>query len=101
MQIVVSRDAPAQLQAPDAFDRFAVVAGPGVGLDLQRALEGIARIEDGTHAWVFPMAVRKLAGRANDQAWNEAFDAMLAFAAGRGWLASDGAIRAHIEVLEG
>lgn len=100
MEIVVSRDAPAQLSAPDVFDRFSVVAGPGLGPDLQRALEGIARIEGGTHAWVFPEAVRRLAARPDDRAWNDGFDAMLAFAADRGWLASDGAIRAHVDVGE-
>ncbi|MDN2581202.1 hypothetical protein [Aquibium sp. ELW1220] len=101
MEIVVSRETPVQLQAPDAFDRFSVVVGSGVGPDLQQALEGIARIEGGTHAWVFPQAVRRLAARATDKAWNDGFDAMLAFAADRGWLASDGAIRAHIDVREG
>ena len=100
MEIVVSRDAPAQIQAPDAFGRFAVVVEPGVGPDLQRTLEGTARTEGGTHARVFPQAVRRLASRANDRAWNDAFDVMLAFAVGRGWLASDSAIRAHIEVRE-
>ncbi len=101
MEIVVSRNASAQLQAPDAFGRFAIVVGLGLGLDLQQALEGNARIEGGTPARLFPQAVRRLAARANDRAWNDGFDAMLAFAADRRWLASDGAIRRHIDAREG
>ncbi|WP_187970602.1 hypothetical protein [Aquibium microcysteis] len=100
MEIVVSRAAPVRLQAPDAFDRFSVAVGSGGAPGLQKALDGIARIDGGTHAWVFPQAVRRLAGRKSDEAWNARFDAMLAFAADRGWLASDGAIRAHIDVRE-
>lgn len=97
MEIVVSNDTPAQLEAPDEFGRFAIVVRSGA----VRNLDGIARIEGGTHAWVSPQAVRKLAAREDDPAWNERFDAMLAFAADRGWLASNGAIRAHIDFREG
>ena len=101
MEIVVSNDTPEQLEAPDEFGRFAIVVSSGAVRNLDGALEGIARIEDGTHAWVSPQAVRKLAAREDDPAWNGRFDAMLAFAADRGWLASDGAIRAHIDFREG
>jgi hypothetical protein len=50
---------------------------------------------DGDHAWLDAGALR--AAGDGSQAWVTAFDAMLAYAAGKGWTSEDGArVRAHI-----
>jgi hypothetical protein len=55
------------------------------------------RLEDG-HAWIATEAVVELAGDAVDDAWRAGFDAMLAYARDKGFLAEDGSeIRAHLE----
>ncbi|MGP0108959.1 MAG: hypothetical protein ACLPR9_08865 [Acidimicrobiales bacterium] len=53
---------------------------------------------------VSPAAVRRLAtevaleeGRPLDPGWEAGFGGMLEYAAGKGWIADDGAVRAHVE----
>jgi hypothetical protein len=68
------------LHDPDDFASFAVV---------------VSRSE---HAHVAADTIRELAGeRADDPAWAEQFAQMLEYAERHGWIASDGAVRAHIE----
>ena len=53
---------------------------------------------DGEHAWIGTDAVVALAGDAADDEWRAGFDAMVAYARDKGFLAEDGtAIRAHLE----
>ena len=50
------------------------------------------------HAYVSPATVRELAAaRAEDPAWVEQFDGMVAYAQSKGWVRDDGAIRAHVD----
>ena len=46
---------------------------------------------------VDPVALRALAGPAADEAWDEGFAGMCAYAAGKGWVEPDGGVLAHIE----
>jgi hypothetical protein len=46
---------------------------------------------------VDPVALRALAGPAADEAWDERFLEMRAYAAGKGWVEPDGGVLAHIE----
>ena len=45
---------------------------------------------------VDPVALRALAGPAADEAWDEGFAGMCAYAAGKGWVEPDGGVLAHI-----
>ena len=48
--------------------------------------------------WVQQAWLRDQAGRYTDAAWMAGFDAMVAYARGKGWVTpGNGAIRAHIE----
>jgi hypothetical protein len=68
-----------QLREPDDFKAFSVA------------------VIEPEHAWVGPDALRELAGdRASDPKWLEQLDGMLAFAASKGWVREDGAVRAHL-----
>lgn len=63
---------------------------------------GIGQLVGDAEALVSVAAVRRLADRAADQAWNEGFSAMLDYARSRGWLTEDGSqIRAHLEHAPG
>ena len=90
------------LEDPDEFTRFSVaLEGPGDPAPVLAA-SGIGRLrDDGEHVVVDPAALRALAGPAADEAWDEGFSGMCAYAAGKGWVEADGAIQAHIERPDG
>ena len=98
MIIQVQRGYRVALLEPDDTRRFMMTVPISADhSQLEEALRGIAEI-DGTHAWVSECWVRTTSGRQASTDWNEAFDAMLAFARRKGWIRpADGAIRAHVE----
>ena len=54
--------------------------------------------ERDNHLWMDIALVRELAGDAADTAWEERFEAMLAFAADHGWIDDAGnRVEAHIQ----
>jgi hypothetical protein len=96
-------EAAVSLRQPDEFTRFSVaLAGEDDAAegDLARVVEtsGLGRLAaDGEHVVVDPVALRALAGPAADEAWDEGFAGMCAYAAGKGWVEPDGGVLAHIE----
>jgi len=95
-------DATVSLRQPDEFTRFSVaVEGEGDLADVV-AQSGLGRLAaDGEHVLVDPVALRALAGPAADEAWDEGFAGMCAYAAGKGWVDPDGGVLAHIEPGQG
>jgi hypothetical protein len=95
----------AVLHQPDACDAFSVdVVGEGSEDALVAALarSGLGRLTaDGIHVAVDPGALRRLAGPAVTPGWEDGFEGMCAYAAAKGWVEADGAIRAHIERPDG
>jgi hypothetical protein len=79
------------------FTRFAVaLEGEGDLAEVVRQ-SGLGHLRvDGQHVVVDPVALRALAGPAADEAWEEGFSGMVAYAAGKGWV-EDGGVVAHIE----
>ena len=101
MLIVIDlTEARVHLREPDEFSRFSVaLEGEGDRRALERVLDdsGLGRLrDDGAHVVVDPAAVRALAGPAADEAWEEGFSGMCAYAASKGWTEDDGVV-AHIE----
>jgi hypothetical protein len=91
-----SRPAAITLREPDDFKAFKLVRR-GAG-ELAGAIAEVGRVDGEDHAYVRPDAVRALAGaRGRDAGWQESFAAMLDYAGQHGWIADDGAIRAHVE----
>src|ERR1035437_8076732 len=120
MEVVVDLGtAGVALHQPDDMQRFAVRAvspqtdnGAADGqaataLDsLAAALRehDIGRVDPDGNVFIPPDTVRTLAARAASNAggqlpaeWETNFASMLEFAASKGWIASDGAMAAHIE----
>lgn len=59
-------------------------------------LGDLGRIE-GEHAWLDIDQLRALSPLAGDQAWNDGFDATMAYAGSKGWLNDSGTeVRAHL-----
>lgn len=95
-----SRPTRVALADPDVFDRLAViVAGGGSREELARATADIGGLDhDGEHLFVARGALRSLAGeRAVSAAWMEGFDAMIEYAESKGWVDSEGRVRAHVQ----
>ncbi|WP_354699683.1 hypothetical protein DSM112329_05404 [Paraconexibacter sp. AEG42_29] len=77
--------------------------GPEIDAALRAARAG-ALGPDQQHVLVDVAALRRLAveAGASSPQWNAGLDAMLSYAAGRGWLSADGAaIQAHVEFATG
>lgn len=109
MRITVDPTAasPAELVDRDEFTAFdlAVPAGTSVA-DLSAVLGSVGELdaqgEDVTaaHVWVSTSWLRDTAHAEGAEAgWDEQFEAMLAYAQGKGWVRG-GALRAHV-VLQG
>lgn len=88
------------LAEPNDFSRFSVAVegeGPDEAVTDIISTSGLGRLlPDGTQVAVDPQALRALAGSTTPE-WDEGFEAMCAYAAGKGWVEADGAILAHIE----
>ncbi len=115
MDVVV--DLPGGRVGLEAWDQLTslsvqVVGGPAGGPDavaeagLTEALAaaGVARVDGAGDALLPPHVLRHLAavgasaqGRDLGTAWDEGFAGMVAYAAGKGWIDDDGAVRAHVE----
>jgi hypothetical protein len=90
--------ATVSLVQPDEFTRFSVVVEGEGDLAQVVAQSGLGSVAaDGEHVVVDPRALRTLAGPAADEAWDEGFAGMCAYAAGKGWVEPDGGVLAHIE----
>lgn len=100
MIIEVDLHLGARVLQPDLLTAFSVSAettdnslvGPAMGAAGHQC-------EDAEHVWVSAEWVRQSVVGVVDQDWGSGFDAMLEFAASKGWLNESGShIKAHIEV---
>lgn len=63
---------------------------------------GIELTDDGSHGYIEPAAITRLAGTAADgPEWQDGFRRMLAYASEKGWADETGRIRAHAEWQHG
>ena len=88
-----------RLDDPDNFRAFKVTAPKGMDANaLVAALKPVGRPGEGETSWIDEAALRNLAGRADDKAWNDQVTGMIDYAHRSGWIdPATGAIRAHIE----
>lgn len=90
------------LRDPSDFAHFSVaLEGSGDVATVVRG-SGLGHLaDDGEHVAVDPAALRALAGPAADEAWDEGFAGMCAYAASKGWVDAGGGLLAHIERGDG
>jgi hypothetical protein len=90
--IIRSTDGEPEVLDADDLQRLHVELTPGHGLGRLGEI-------DGDHAWLAIDALRRAgAVSASSPDWADRFDAMIDYAAGKGWLDPSGAsVRAHIE----
>jgi hypothetical protein len=92
MIIRLASNGEATLEEEFDFSRFVVIAKNIVH---KRDLECGAIDPDGRHVWIDKNWLS--AKGPKDRHWVEGVDNMISFAERKGWLDSDGRIRAHIE----
>ena len=86
-----------RLREADDFGRFHIEAD-GDRHDVLRALGAEARLGRTHHLWWSLGAVRRLAPPGAGEDWWRRFDAMMAWAAGRGWIDDAGThVQVHVE----
>lgn len=66
-------------------------------IDPENFKEFSVDVKSADHAWVEQSTLESLAGQlAQEPDWQQGLKGMLKYAASQGWVASNGAIRAHI-----
>lgn len=96
--LVTSDPAAVTIEQTEDLKSLAVWASSGVvpGLDGILRAHGVGSF-DGAHAWLDVDALRA-AGPSADHAWHNNFDAMVRYAAKRGWMSADErTVRAHYD----
>jgi hypothetical protein len=96
--------AAGRCQVRDANDLKSLsvqVSEPASPEQLTRALGPLGppdRLAEIDHVWIVIDALRAASGRADDPEWSSQFDAMVAYAASKGWVdGTDELVRAHVE----
>jgi hypothetical protein len=101
VQVDLGATPPAvSLEEPEDCKRFhvAVVNGRDATMVFGALVDAAAGRLEGDDAWIAVDAVRRLAAGRVGPGWDADFDAMLAFAASKGWLdPTGGSIQAHVE----
>lgn len=97
VRVAMGSDGPSVvLDDVGTFTALHVAAEPTLADELDAALGDLGAF-DGTHAWLVPAGLERLAGAAADDEWRAGLDATLAYAEANGFLAENGAVRAHVE----
>lgn len=98
MEVHLSPGSLPRLEQVEDLRRFSLVVAGDAALLPRLAEEQQGRIEFAgeEHAWVSTAWLIGAAGRVSPE-WRQGFDAMLAFAASKGWVREEPpAIRAHV-----
>jgi hypothetical protein len=83
----------------DDLKRFSVRAADQSDPNaLSQTLAPLGHFDADNNAWIDIAALRTASGRSDDPGWTTQYDAMVAYAASKGWVNESGtAIRAHLE----
>jgi hypothetical protein len=82
------------LEGIDELHTFEARAACTLAL-VDRAVEGAGRRESVSHLWI-DKGWLIANGRPDDLRWRSAVEAMIAYAASKGWVSPNGEIRAHL-----
>lgn len=85
---------------PTVFNRLEVLVDPQPAARLEQAIARIGLREDADHVRLPPSILRFLSGHAGETDWEAGFGAMLAYATSKGWVDSQGHVRAHLNFRE-
>jgi NAD(P)-dependent dehydrogenase (short-subunit alcohol dehydrogenase family) len=84
------------LSEPSVFNRLDVRVDPQAPQQLEQAIARIGQRDGAEHVRLAPAVLRFLSGHAGEAEWEANFDAMIGYAASKGWLDAQGRVRAHL-----
>jgi hypothetical protein len=103
INIDLTGDSAVELVEPEDFKRFQVTVrgGDTAALEEVLATKGIGRLLPSGDAMIDTSAVARMAGGRVSEDWEAKFDAMLMYAASKGWMdGPGGSIQAHVERVD-
>ncbi len=96
MRVYLARSGAITLKEPSVFDRLDVLVDPQPAGQLERCIARIGSRDGEGHVLLQPAVLRLLSDLAGTPDWDARFDAMINYAAGKGWLDPQGRVRAHL-----
>lgn len=96
MRVYLARSGAVTLKEPSVFDKLDVLVDTQPAEQLERSIARIGSPDGEGHVRLQPAVLRLLSELAGTADWDTRFDAMISYAADRGWLDDQGRVRAHL-----
>ncbi|MES2190451.1 MAG: glucose 1-dehydrogenase [Pseudomonadota bacterium] len=96
MRVYLARSGAITLKEPSVFDKLDVLVDTQPAEQLERCIARIGSRDGEGHVRLQPAVLRLLSDLAGTPDWDARFDAMISYAAGKGWLDDQGRVRAHL-----
>ncbi|MES2399546.1 MAG: SDR family oxidoreductase [Pseudomonadota bacterium] len=96
MRVYLARSGAITLKEPSVFDRLDVLVAAQPAEQLERCIARIGSRDGDGHVRLQPAVLRLLSDLAGTPDWDARFDAMISYAAIKGWLDAQGRVRAHL-----
>lgn len=96
MRVHLSSSGAITLREASVFDRLDVLVEPQSPQQLEQSIARVGNRDGADHVRLTPSVLRFLSSEAGTDEWDAKFDAMIQYAASKGWLDEQGRVRAHI-----
>ncbi|MDO8251289.1 MAG: glucose 1-dehydrogenase [Rhodoferax sp.] len=96
MRVHLTNAGAITLDEPSDFNRLDVLVDPQSPERLEQAIARIGSPDGADHVRLSPSVLRFLSSDAGSAEWDAKFDAMISYAASKGWLDEQGRVRAHL-----
>lgn len=100
MRVHLTNAGAITLCEPSVFNRLDVLVDPQSPERLEQAIARIGSRDGADHVRLSPSVLRFLSSHAGSAEWDVKFDAMISYAASKGWLDEQGRVRAHLTFRE-
>lgn len=96
MRVHLTNAGAITLCEPTVFNKLDVLVDPQAPERLEQAIARIGSRDGADHVRLSPSVLRFLSSHAGSAEWDTRFDAMISYAASKGWLDEQGRVRAHL-----
>ncbi|MDO8776646.1 MAG: SDR family oxidoreductase [Burkholderiaceae bacterium] len=96
MRVHLTNAGAITLCEPTVFNSLDVLVDPQSPERLEQAIARIGSRDGADHVRLSPSVLRFLSSHAGSAEWETKFDAMIGYAASKGWLDEQGRVRAHL-----
>lgn len=96
MRVHLTNAGTITLSEPSVFNRLDVLVDPQPPQRLEQSIARVGSRDGADHVRLSPSVLRFLSSDAGSTEWDAKFDAMISYAASKGWLDEQGRVRAHL-----